>query len=82
MSAVIIQFPRKREIEWDALPKHWSCVVKRCYQIAIQRGERPEDAFEEWDLLARLPEGRFFGRFKRETRESYIERLRDVVETA
>lgn len=79
MSAQVIAFPRKKQLGWDELPEYWGYAEKSYYEMGIEDGKSPEDAFLEWDLIARAPNPIAGLKFKAESQEQYIARLQAIA---
>ncbi|MGH8061933.1 MAG: hypothetical protein ACREO7_07950 [Pseudoxanthomonas sp.] len=79
MSAQVIAFPRKKQLAWDDLPDYWGYVEKSYYEMAIEDGMSPEDAFHKQDLCARMPRPLMGLRYKTEDFATYIARLESVA---
>lgn len=79
MTAQIIQFPRMKPLEWEEMPKYWGLVDRRYYDMDIEDGMSPDDAFRKRDLIARAPNPLAGLQYRDESDEEYIVRLESIA---
>lgn len=79
MSAKIIAFPRRKEMDWSELPDYWGVTDKAYYSYAMEDGMSHEEAFKKQDLCARAPNPIMCCRRNTESYEEYIGRLEAIA---